>query len=186
MTILLTVKEYFRATYIRFLHLLQIFCQIHLHVNLRLVVLQIRLHLLEHQSLLLIKENIFVRVLNDIDLKLLPIVQMKMLCYIMLCMKIVVQGHIEIARWVINTRSSQIIISFKWIIDQQWFVGLSTLFLNLYDLIDLMTPLHIYLPLSLILTSFTFLLSFLRKPWQIWCYIWIYSSFCFLSCNLLF
>ncbi len=87
MAILLTVKEYFRTTYIRFLHLLQIFCQIHLHINLRLVVLQIRLHLLEDQSLLLIKENVFVRILNDIDLKLLPIVQME----------IVVQRHIEIA-----------------------------------------------------------------------------------------
>ena len=87
MTILLTVKEYFRATYIRFLHLLQIFCQIHLHVDLCLVVLQIRIHLVEDQSLLLIKENVFVGVLDDINLKLLSIVQME----------IVFQGHIEIA-----------------------------------------------------------------------------------------
>jgi hypothetical protein len=93
MTILLTVKEYFRAAYIRFLHLLQILCQIHLHIDLRLVALQIRVHLLEDQSLLLIKENIFVGVLDDIDLKLLSIVQME----------IVVHGHIEIARRVINT-----------------------------------------------------------------------------------
>lgn len=176
MTILLTVKEYFRATYIRFLHLLQIFCQIHLHINLRLVVLQIRIHLMEDQSLLLIKENVFIGVLDDIYLKLLSIVQME----------IVFQGHIEIAWWVINTRSFQII-------DQQWFISLSSLFLNLNDLIDLMTPCQlIHRQLSLILIStFTFLHSFinnilLRKPRQIWRFTWIYSSFCFLSSKLLF
>ena len=166
MTILLTVKEYFWAAYIRFLHLLQIFCQIHLHINLCLVILQIRMHLMDNQSLLLIKENVLIGVLDDIYLELLSIVQME----------IVFQGHIEIARWVINTRSFQII-------GQQWFVGLSSLFLNLNDLIDLMTPLQ----LSLILMStFTFLHRFLRKPRQIWRFTWIYSSFCFLSSKLLF
>jgi len=165
MTILLTVKEYFRATYIRFLHLLQIFCQIHLHIDLRLVVLQIGIHLMEDQSLLLIKENVFVGVLDDINLKLLSIVQME----------IVFQGHIEIAWWVINTRSFQII-------DQQWFIGLSSLFLNLNDLIDLMTPLQLS---PILICTFTFLPSFLRKPRQIWRFTWIYS-YCFLSSKLLF
>jgi len=42
---------------------------------------------MEDQSLLLIKENVFIGVLDDIYLKLLSIVQME----------IVFQGHIEIA-----------------------------------------------------------------------------------------